>query len=324
LNDGSISWQDVLVPAARRFPFPVPFGWFSLGRVDELGDDDVLPVRAFGLDLVRWRDGDEHRLSSAWCPHLGAHLGHGGRSEDGCLVCPFHEWAFDAAGANVAIPYADRPNKKARLRAFPTMVRNGHLLAWYHPDASVGPQWDVPESLPAGAVECMRMTRRIGTVWQELAENSVDMAHFRSIHGLSRVSAIDELHVDGPLRRVRSGQSFNTARGEFEGRLESTSYGPGMGVVRFTLMSEVMLISTTTPIEDGEVEVRFTMYHGEGDETAARIGAGFGAEVVRQLEQDIPIWEHKRYEPSPALAPSEKGITAFRSWASQFYAEAVA
>ena len=36
------------------------------------------------------------------------------------------------------------------------------------------------------------------------------------------------------------------------------------------------------------------------------------------------VWERdgtrRRYEPSPALAPSEKPVTEFRRWASQFYA----
>ena len=115
-------------------------------------------------------------------------------------------------------------------------------------------------------------------------------------------------------------QLFQTSKGEFEGAIESNSYGPGVGVVHFSLMSTVTLISATTPIDDDEVEVRFTMYYPEGDELAAKIGVGFGAEVERQLGQDIPIWEHKRYQSRPALAPSEKPVTEFRTWASQFYA----
>jgi hypothetical protein len=61
------------------------------------------------------------------------------------------------------------------------------------------------------------------------------------------------------------------------------------------------------------------MYHAAGDEIASKIGEAFGAEVARQLDQDIPIWEHKRYQPSPALAPNEKPVTEFRRWATQFY-----
>jgi nitrite reductase/ring-hydroxylating ferredoxin subunit len=302
-----------------NFPFSLPHGWFSLGRLDELPAEDVAPIRAFGLDLVLWRTTSDYRVAEAYCPHLGAHLGYGGRVRNDCLVCPFHEWAFDLSGSNVDIPYADRTNRKAKLRTYETAIRNGHLLAWYHPDPAVAPLWDIPERLPAHPVECLRIDRRIGTVWQEIAENSVDMAHFRSVHGLSRVAEVGELFIDGPYRRVRSTQFFQSSRGEFEGQIESNSYGPGVGVVQFTLMGTVTLISTVTPLEDAEVELRFTMYYEEGEETAAKIGAGFGAEVARQLDQDIPIWEHKSYRPSPALAPSEKPITEFRKWAKQFY-----
>jgi len=45
--------------------------------------------------------------------------------------------------------------------------------------------------------------------------------------------------------------------------------------------------------------------------------------VSRQFGEDIPIWENKRYQPSPALAPSERAVTEFRRWAGQFYPEPV-
>jgi nitrite reductase/ring-hydroxylating ferredoxin subunit len=302
------------------FPFPVPYGWFSLGRLDELPTPEVSPLGAFGQELVLWRDCDrQYHLADAWCPHLGAHLGHGGRVEEDCLVCPFHEWSYDATGHNVAIPYANRPNRKARLRTYATSQRNGHLLAWYHPDPDVEPMWEVPEALPEEPVECRRFDRQVRTGWQEIAENSVDMSHFRSVHGMSQVGEVGDLQIEGPYRRVRSSQSFHTPRGEFEGQIESNSYGPGMGVVHFTLVGTVTLISATTPIERDLVDVRFTMYHKTGDEMAAKIGLAFSAEVERQFDQDIPIWEHKRFQPSPALAPSEKPITEFRKWAKQFY-----
>ena len=89
-------------------------------------------------------------------------------------------------------------------------------------------------------------------------------------------------------------------------------------------MSRVTLISTTTAIDDGELEVRQTFYHAAGDETGAKIGMAFGTEVERQFGQDVPIWEAKRYQPSPALAPMERPITEFRRWAKQFYAEPAA
>ena len=58
-----------------------------------------------------------------------------GGTVDGCeIVCPFHELEYDAEGANTDIPYSERVNRKARLMTYPTIERNGVVIAWYHPD----------------------------------------------------------------------------------------------------------------------------------------------------------------------------------------------
>ena len=97
------------------YPFPIPIGWFAVARIDEIDASVPFSFRAVERDLVAWNDGIEWHVFDAYCPHLGAHFGVGGRVEDGCLVCPFHEWSFDGNGANVGIPYAERPNRKARV-----------------------------------------------------------------------------------------------------------------------------------------------------------------------------------------------------------------
>jgi phenylpropionate dioxygenase-like ring-hydroxylating dioxygenase large terminal subunit len=78
--------MDVPPPAS----FPVPSGWFHLPDLDDISPGEARPVRAFGRDLVVWHDGDRALVHDAFCPHLGAHLGHGGCVRDGSLVCPFH------------------------------------------------------------------------------------------------------------------------------------------------------------------------------------------------------------------------------------------
>ncbi len=304
-----------------RFPFPMPFGWFAACKVDDIPDGGTTALSYVGQELVAWRQGDAVHLNDAYCPHLGAHLGVGGRVVDDCLVCPFHEWTFDAEGRNVDIPYADRPNKKARIRTYPTIVRNGFLLFWYHPDPDQVPLWDIPDELmPEDFVLAGFNEWTVNTAWQEIAENSVDMAHFKSVHGLTQVADISDLTIDGPFRTINSTQAFNTAKGVFEGKLQSNSLGPGLGVTHFDLMSRVTLLSMTTPIDEDSVRVRFSMFHAPTDEIAAKIAVPFAAEVKRQFEEDMPIWESKRFVPSPALAPTERPVTEFRRWASQFYA----
>lgn len=299
---------------------PLPFGWFAIARLDEL-TDEVVTHEYFGRQLVVWSDGDEHHVVDATCPHLGAHLGVGGHVDDRCLVCPFHGWRFDGDGVNVEIPYAERPNRRARLGVYPTVVRNGLLLAWYHPDRGVAPTFEVPQLLADDAVHVGGFDRTVNSVWQEVAENSVDMAHFKFVHGAGRISPIGSMTLDGPFRTVVSEQLFSSSRGEFTGGLTSNSLGPGVGVVHFELFGRVTLVSAMTAIDDSHLKVRFTFFH-DGSEIAAKIAEPFAAEVERQFDQDIPIWESKTFLEVPALAPSEKPIMEMRRWASQFYASA--
>ncbi|HEX4462497.1 MAG TPA: (2Fe-2S)-binding protein, partial [Polyangia bacterium] len=42
-------------------------------------------------------------------------------------------------------------------------------------------------------------------------------------------------------------------------------------------------------------------------------------DVSRQLEQDIPIWEHKTYLEPPALCDGDGPVGLFRKWSRQFY-----
>ena len=83
----------------------------------------------------------------------------------------------------------------------------------------------------------------------------------------------------------------------------------------------VIGVASTTAIDDGSCQVKFTFYT-DGSDVADKIAPGFAAEVERQFDQDIPIWETKEYLAVPALAPSEKPVTEFRKWAAQFYVEA--
>jgi len=306
----------------ENFPHPMPFGWFAVARVDEVPDGAVVAIERFGQKLVAWKSGDDLHVAGAVCPHMGAHLGVGGWVADGCLVCPFHEWAFGPDGTNLDIPYADKPNRKARLDVWRSAVANGLLMAWYHPDPTVEPTYEVPQLVPDGVTETGRFDRVVRTQWQEIAENGVDMAHFKSVHGAGRVSTVGEQIFDGPFRQVQSDQEFGSSKGAMPAHLKANTLGPGIGVQLFTMLgSTVISVSSTTAIDERSCLQKFTFY-SDGSDIADRIAPSFALEVERQFEQDVPIWENKVYLAVPALAPSEKPVMDFRKWASQFYAEA--
>ena len=99
----------------KRSPFPVPFGWFQLGWPSDVAVGETKPLFAFDRHLVLWRDdeGVAH-VNDAFCPHLGAHLGHGGKVVGCEIACPFHGWRFDDAGTNTLIPYSERVDHAVR------------------------------------------------------------------------------------------------------------------------------------------------------------------------------------------------------------------
>ena len=313
-----------------RTPFPVPFGWYQVCWPDELEPGGVIPLYYFDRDLVLWRDtdGGAYHLQDAICPHLGGHLGHGGHVEGCELQCPFHGWKFDTDGQNSEIPYSTKVNRSACIRTYPVLERNGMVLAWYHP-YDEPPKWDIPQLEEfAGTDDWTDTTTKvvaINAMWQEIAENSVDLAHFRYLHNTDSVPEARSYEADGHMQRVRTVQKFVTPQGAVEGNIDIDQYGPGFSVIRFSGIVDTILLGCNTPVTANTCEQRFSFRVkrlGHAATTSA-VGDAFVAEISQQIEEDLPIWNNKGYLVRPALADTDGPYMQFRKWASQFYAEGV-
>jgi phenylpropionate dioxygenase-like ring-hydroxylating dioxygenase large terminal subunit len=309
----------------RRFPMPMPFGWFAVAYADELAPGAVRPLRYFGRDLVLWRGEDGlPRVMDAHCPHLGAHLGHGGRVEGASVRCPFHGWRFDGEGRCVEVPYARRVPPRAAVGVWPTVERNRVVWVWYHPRREP-PRWEVarvPETEDPGWTDFERYRWTVRSHSQEMGENSVDPAHFRFVHGTLTVPR-GEWSFDGIERVMIQRTRVRTPRGEVDAVIESRSRGIGAGYTRFSGICETVLVNSTTPIDTGTLDVRFafTQPRAAGGAPQGGVAAAIIANIVKQLDEDIPIWEHKTYRERPLLCDGDGPIPAFRRWMSQFYVE---
>jgi phenylpropionate dioxygenase-like ring-hydroxylating dioxygenase large terminal subunit len=311
---------------SSRFPFPIPFGWFKVAEPGDVAPGQILTKRYFGTELVLWREqsGALH-CHEAYCAHLGAHLGDGQVAGD-CIRCPFHGWSWDGDGANTDIPYADRPNPKARLRTFPIHESNGLVFAWYHPDPDQAPLYDVFEVEetrdPAYGLHSTH-TYEVATCLQEMAENGYDAGHFEAVHSHPRAGVIEEVSLDGFDRVMRSSQEFPSKSGTPRpGRIDVFGRGPGFSVTRYEGPITAALLGASTPIDAEHTQLWFHFYlRDPGNERSARVAEAFVSSVSREVGQDIPIWEAKRYVPRPQLAPGEAPILEFRRWFAQFYAE---
>ncbi len=308
---------------ASRFPFPIPNGWFQVAYSGDLAPGAVQPLRYFAQDLVLFRgESGEARVLDAFCPHLGAHIGYGGKVSGDTIVCPFHAWRYDGSGACVEVPYAKKIPAKAQLRSWPVLERNGMLWVWHHAEDKA-PDWEIPAVAEYGAPGWSPYARHRWTIRtrnQEMAENGIDRAHFAYVHGAADVPE-SEVTFEGARFRSLQKLEFQTPRGAVRGAIESNTWGFGLGLVRFTGICETVLLGCTTPIDLEHVDVRFSfsVKRERGNDVDRGVGAAIINDIVKQLDEDTPIWESKIYQPRPVLCDGDGPIGEFRRWSRQFY-----
>ncbi len=311
LTDPSLRTR-VRQPGGRRFPFPVPNGWFIVATSESLAPGEVVPLHYFGRDLVLFRTASgQARVTDAYCAHLGAHLAVGGHVEGEGIVCPFHGWCYDGeTGRCTDIPYGPGSHipSQAKVRSFPVIERNRMVWAWFHLEGKA-PFYEVPEvpefDDPAFS-EPYATDFVIDTVCQEMAENNHDPVHFRFVHGADDIPE-DDVLIEGTYKRVTS----------MGGAFVRETFGLGLGVLR--VRDVVTFLTSTTPIDDEGVHVRwiFLAPAGNGPDDARQAAEAF----MGGLSQDVPIWENKRYVERPVLLKDERGILDHRQWCTQFYSD---
>ncbi len=316
----------------ERFPYytSFPFGWYRAADADEVAPGQVKPLHYLNRDLVVWRseEGSAH-VMDAHCPHLGAHLGYGGRVEGCQLVCPYHWWEFDGEGRNTRIPYDGSRNRSARLKSYPTVDINGFLLFWYHPQA-LPPLWEIPRidaCYDAAWSDCERYRWEVRAPWQELAENGPDFIHLRTVHGSVDIPELESLVYSGHTSQLRAKVNFKTPRGPQAGRIDTDGWGPGFALARFSGIIDACFVSANTPIDFETTEVTHSYRIkklGTTPEALAktrRVGEALVRDLVKQEAEDIVIFDHKICQLQPKLSPADGPIAQFRKWAAQFYAD---
>lgn len=79
---------------SHRLSFPIPAGWFGVAWSEDGAAGELRPIRCYGCDRVPFRPGsDGAGMMDAYCLHLGAHLGHGGRVDGDEPIAACRKWA---------------------------------------------------------------------------------------------------------------------------------------------------------------------------------------------------------------------------------------
>jgi 3-ketosteroid 9alpha-monooxygenase subunit A len=321
------------------FPYKeYPTGWFQVEWSVDLKPGEVRPMQIFGQEVVLYRtESGTACIASARCPHLGAHMGHGGKVLGEVISCPFHGWEYGVDGKNCRIPWVDRAHPTAALTMWHVHEVSGFILVWYD-SRGREPFWrweGAPEFL--NTEDYYTPDRHRGGIRKVLPhqplENGPDMLHFPYVHGAGEPAEIVSWEEDTHRLKISYDLKFGanrestrlTPKGAVVARLDSDS-SMMIGIVRFTL-DNIHLVQAvmTTPV-DLEHSLIFSTTVGRRQPDSPDEPAGATKIMMEtqhaQIESDFNIWEHQYYIRRPLFAGTEeKEFPRFRKWLTQFYPE---
>jgi phenylpropionate dioxygenase-like ring-hydroxylating dioxygenase large terminal subunit len=279
-------------------------------------------------------------ILDAHCPHLGAHLGHGGKVKGECIVCPYHGWGYGQDGINKFIPYEDRPNPSHSLRVWPLVEKHECIFVWHDP-AGGPPRWELPdlfnmhEELPSTAADYYRAYPEVSVKYdrepvhpQITLENAPDTVHFEHVHAATVTPRLLEWEVDGPFYRSVGGFPVPTPDGGERMALKNLSLACGVGGSFTAFIGgayHYKLIFFTTPVDDETSDMFYSIWwpRDEGDDSVAipqHYLERAQKEFLTTLWDDLEIWRYQVYVQTPAFAQQDaRPYGALRKWAKQFY-----
>jgi len=309
-----------------RIPLPpYPNGWYSICYSHEVEPAGVKAVHAIGRDFVVFRgEGGRIHVLDAYCPHLGAHLGVGGKVEGDNIRCPFHSWCWSGdTGECTDIPYAKRIPAKAKIDAPVVLEQNGFVCIWHHAEGQA-PEWTpevVPETCSSDYFVHDRRQWELTAHPQELYENGFDVAHFGTLHKMNVRGVV--YTTEGPILKLHLDFERDSVQSSAEGMatIRSFMFGPGLSLTRVSGLIEGVSVQSLTPL-DPERMILTHNYYVRKDSNPEALTSFFDY-YAKDWELDMPLWNNKQFKDKPNLAEGDGDISRFRKWYRQFYSTPV-
>jgi len=156
--------------------------WFIACLSKELKSKPLL-VTLYDTPIVLFRD-EKARASALLdkCCHRAVPLSKG-EVKNGCIICPYHSWTYDAKGALKEIPSLHDKHSlpKVSLKSFPLIEKDGVIWLWMGEGDSCGEPWSFPLKNDKAYVSYYMVTDFDNEVGQ-LVENFIDVAHTITVH----------------------------------------------------------------------------------------------------------------------------------------------
>ncbi|MFV0277952.1 MAG: Rieske 2Fe-2S domain-containing protein [Parahaliea sp.] len=327
------------VPGAIGFPHTVmPTGWFQVGWSHQLAPGEVKPLKYFKQHQVLFRtESGEAVVMTAFCPHMGAHLGYGGTVQGDDIACPYHGWVWNSQGYNARVPATGEPSKaRRRIRKWPVAETNGIIWLW-HDAKGREPLWEPPRErrqehdfLPVSD-HTIYNRGDVHLHPQFTMENIVDIDHLIFVHGST---LLPEKRSEAELPDfIDNGHTLNVNYAA----PNTLNEVQGVGIIMVEFQDDPLrpwrtpcwVYACTTPIDNEYSDIFGTVFvkqdmEAEGCEQDIPVGRAKKRvdEQTYQNQVDFVIWDKMVYMHRAPYAPLEgKLFRDIRKWAEQFYPE---
>ena len=129
-----------------------------------------------------------------------------------------------------------------------------------------------------------------------------------SSNTISQIEKIQKTAAPELVEAVRSGT------------ISINAVGPGQSIAEYHDITHVVQNQQLTPIDSEHCHLRWQLYHVPGmSEGKMRVTAARMRDLVKQVNQDIPIWNSKIYCKQPLLVQGDGPVLAYRREYQKFY-----
>lgn len=195
----------------------------------------MLSKKNSGQEIVLFKPSSGNvGIVDAFCKHIGAHLGKGGKVKNECLICPFHGFKFNADGECLQSGYETEVDSKMNSSKWHTKIVLDQVFCFYHPK-KIAPKWE--PSVPGynQNTEFRSHSWVMSSNVIDIFENTVDLVHFQYVYKYDDTYLVDPLQLDGHSLKTRYGIH---RKGKFAGanavdaKFSLHLQGPGMAVIQ--------------------------------------------------------------------------------------------
>jgi nitrite reductase/ring-hydroxylating ferredoxin subunit len=153
--------------------------WYPVGVSSKLKKGAHKPLRLFENDWLMFRGNDGRvGIVSRFCPHMGTDLANG-RVRDNSIMCPLHEWRYNADGDCTKMPKSDLKLSDIKINKLAVEEKYGIIFAFYGETAlfEIPPLTDISDPVYSGV-----RVASFENNFLSVSINGFDTWHFYNIH----------------------------------------------------------------------------------------------------------------------------------------------